>query len=411
MAHEWFIKRTDSEQGPLSAEELKQLALSGQIAPTDLVRRADMVDWKQASSVKGLFSEQSPPPIPPLPASAATNSVEQPTSTDSPNIESSAPSFGEKIKASLSELLGTAKAAKELTTAQTRRAKLSNLDLPAAYLAFGKNVFESGSLKSEFADLFERIEKTKVEIQNLGQPSSDQSQANEFKDKVRAGAASLKAKGQQKVLSVKLDSLYRELGKNAFEAHREGSGPQELSNQITRCRDEIESLDENISRLSDVGKGKLLTPKRLIIGAGVLLLMVIGAVLPDRPSSTTNSPGQSSSSNDPDTAAYNATALLVVNLITENRQWGQTTPNRFQQLMEQAASEMKLASDPKLRHLIPIRPTSQNYQQVRGRQALFVRYGSSVHCSFLMNASETNMTLFTIEIDGKEYTPIGSTSR
>lgn len=41
---------------PVSAAQLKQLAASGQLKPTDLVWQDGMLEWAQAGSVKGLFN-------------------------------------------------------------------------------------------------------------------------------------------------------------------------------------------------------------------------------------------------------------------------------------------------------------------------------------------------------------------
>ncbi|MCH7687691.1 MAG: DUF4339 domain-containing protein [Planctomycetes bacterium] len=263
----------------MSAAQLKQLAGSGQLVPSDLVRRDDMTDWKQAGSVKGLFptESQSTSTPPPVPEDAANKPAPPAVSTPS---DSSAPSasqqsIGEKLKTVWSEFLSTAKAAKELAAAQTRKAKLTKFDLPAAYLVLGKSIFESSNFRDEFTELYEGIEKAKTEIEKFGQSASPEIEGTELKDKVRAGAASLKAKGQQKAVSMKLDSLYRDLGQKAFESRGEAAGPQEDVAPVVRRCEEVQSLDREIARLSEIGKGRLLTPKRLIIGAGVVGVLFI----------------------------------------------------------------------------------------------------------------------------------------
>src|SRR5579875_823709 len=49
---------------PVSAAQLKQLAASGQVKPTDLVWQEGMLEWAPAGSIKGLFPP--PPATPPL---------------------------------------------------------------------------------------------------------------------------------------------------------------------------------------------------------------------------------------------------------------------------------------------------------------------------------------------------------
>jgi len=68
MADQWYYTQRGQRQGPVPVEELKQLASSTQLKPTDLVWKEGMAAWGPASSVEGLFSsptEDEPPPIPP----------------------------------------------------------------------------------------------------------------------------------------------------------------------------------------------------------------------------------------------------------------------------------------------------------------------------------------------------------
>ena len=52
-------------RGPVSEDQLKQLASSGQVHATDLVWKKGMSAWQSASTVEGLFvSEDEPPPLP-----------------------------------------------------------------------------------------------------------------------------------------------------------------------------------------------------------------------------------------------------------------------------------------------------------------------------------------------------------
>ena len=76
MTAEWHYTKDGQKYGPLSAAELKALARSGQLAPTDMVWKAGMAEWKVASSSKRPFpsppdstTERQPPP-PPLPATS-----------------------------------------------------------------------------------------------------------------------------------------------------------------------------------------------------------------------------------------------------------------------------------------------------------------------------------------------------
>lgn len=54
MTDKWHIKRGNKVHGPISSEQLRNLANIGKLRPTDLVRN-DKSDWRQADSISGLF--------------------------------------------------------------------------------------------------------------------------------------------------------------------------------------------------------------------------------------------------------------------------------------------------------------------------------------------------------------------
>ena len=64
------ISKGGQQQGPVSSKQLKQMAATGQLQPTDLVWKEGMEQWVAASSIKGLFAATTstpPPPPPPMP--------------------------------------------------------------------------------------------------------------------------------------------------------------------------------------------------------------------------------------------------------------------------------------------------------------------------------------------------------
>jgi len=86
MAQNWYVIRGNNEQGPLTAQRLKEMAGNGQLRPTDKVRREDMQTPKLAGEVKGLF----PPPTADAPATSTADSSSTPTATKSPLWENAA---------------------------------------------------------------------------------------------------------------------------------------------------------------------------------------------------------------------------------------------------------------------------------------------------------------------------------
>ena len=65
MSDRWYYSRDGQQFGPVSRDELQQLAQSGLLKPTDHVRPEDSDSWTLANLVSGLFPDQpTPPPVP-----------------------------------------------------------------------------------------------------------------------------------------------------------------------------------------------------------------------------------------------------------------------------------------------------------------------------------------------------------
>ncbi len=71
MGRAWYYTRDGQKLGPVSSTELKQLAASGNLQPTDNVWNDQMDKWVAARSIKNLFGQEhalpptaAPPPVP-----------------------------------------------------------------------------------------------------------------------------------------------------------------------------------------------------------------------------------------------------------------------------------------------------------------------------------------------------------
>lgn len=70
MAEQWYYTRNKQQQGPVSPEQLRQLAGAGQIGPSDMVWKDGMEKWMPANQIAGLFpgrhtpvTGKQPPPV------------------------------------------------------------------------------------------------------------------------------------------------------------------------------------------------------------------------------------------------------------------------------------------------------------------------------------------------------------
>jgi hypothetical protein len=78
VSQDWYYSANNAQMGPISASELRKLALNGTLKPTDLVWKDGMAEWTPAQSIKGLFA--------PPPATAPKPVAERPTPASGPAL-------------------------------------------------------------------------------------------------------------------------------------------------------------------------------------------------------------------------------------------------------------------------------------------------------------------------------------
>ena len=61
MPSQWYCKVMDVEIGPLTSQQLRQMAQQKRIKLDDLVRKGDTGSWVRADKVRGLFDAQEAP--------------------------------------------------------------------------------------------------------------------------------------------------------------------------------------------------------------------------------------------------------------------------------------------------------------------------------------------------------------
>ncbi len=257
MQQQWFVRRGNKEEGPLTPQQLKQMPKAGSLHASDFVRTLEKPNWRPAGSVKGLFEEHSasasstlPPQGKAEPPKVGGQVVDGP-----PSAPTSSSVTADESKSGLTGLLNTAKQAKDLGFAQARKTQITQMTLPNAYLALGREVFEVGNFSEQFSELFQQVASTNNEIAKASAGGKNESQPADLKGKLQAGAAQLVAKGQVAVIGRRRDSLMRELGQKAFEAHGKSAGSPEVIGNVTKCISEVEALNQEIARLAGASRG------------------------------------------------------------------------------------------------------------------------------------------------------------
>jgi hypothetical protein len=240
----WHYARAGQSFGPVTEEQLHDLAKSGQLSPSDLVWTAGMAQWTEAGQVKGLFPEApvgAPPPLPLPQSAAAAEPVE--VAQDAGHGGSPARPAMDKAKEVANTLADKGKAAARYVARQAERTKLVNMTLPAAYLALGRHIYSSGRSQTEFPDLHQKVAAFSGEIEGIEAKAAAQPKAEGFIAKAKAAARAAQDMVQIQSLRVKGNRALTDLGKAAFEKIGPAAGPDELVRPIAEARDRVAALD------------------------------------------------------------------------------------------------------------------------------------------------------------------------
>ncbi len=184
-------------------------------------------------------------------------------------------SFLEKAKGAASHVAANAKAAAQIAGKQAEHGKLTQMTLPSAYGALGKDIYGASRFRDEFGDLYAKVAEILGKIQSLKQahPATDQPQ--KLTDRAKAAAGHAVDLAKVKALQMEANGVVRELGKRAYEKHAESAAAPNLVQPIAQALARLETLDREIKALSESHAGGLLTPKRLLVGGGAVIALLV----------------------------------------------------------------------------------------------------------------------------------------
>jgi hypothetical protein len=184
-----------------------------------------------------------------------------------------------RLRTFLTSLSATTGAASKLIAVQTERTTLTTITLPTAYRALGKDCVQQKRHLQSVPELIEQLRTVMASLKSLSETAKSQPVAQSLTDKAKAAGKQAADLARQKQLGMKRDSLLAEIGRAIHDIHGEGSGAAEVVVPVREALDRLAALDADISRLSEVGKGSLLTPKRLAIGSGVAAVLLVSFVV------------------------------------------------------------------------------------------------------------------------------------
>ena len=273
MATEWFYTRDGKKTGPLSSSDLKELADSGQLLPTDLIWKEGMAKPRPGIEMPKLFSS----------GETKTDVVTAATLAAPPASLSLMDKVKDKVKA------GARTAA-----TQAEMAALTNFTLPKAYAALGKHLSQSPEALRTFPRESAEIDALTQKLEQIKANAAARTPTT-FAEKAKAVALAAKELAESKAHALRLGQAYTNLGKSVFDA---GSFdlPTELTGPIKDGLSKVVALGTSSQSDASRPRKAWITKRRLVLGGGTAALVLILVLLTRSPGRgmTSHKAGQSS---------------------------------------------------------------------------------------------------------------------
>ena len=155
-------------------------------------------------------------------------------------------SFLEKAKDAAVNVAANAKAAAQIAGKQAEHGKLTQMTLPSAYWALGKDIYGAGRFRDEFGELFTKLGGLVSKIQSLKQAHPASEQPQKLTDRAKAAAGHAVDLAKIKSVEMEANGVLRELGKQAYGKHVDGAGAANLTQPIVQAFARLETLDLEI---------------------------------------------------------------------------------------------------------------------------------------------------------------------
>lgn len=259
----WYYQKHGQEFGPVSAADLKRLAVSKQLSVTDRVRRDDMTSWIPATRVQGLFAEAAtPPPI--------SNSEAHGTA-DAQKIRPAPDSIDPPVASGMGQrLVGAIKNAAAVAAKQAH-IKAIEWDLHQADEKIGGKAYASSVGQQEYSDVYQGVASLDANIAQLKVPPQP-APAESVVDRTKRVAYEAKKKLEIEGLLIKRNKLLRDFGRR-LRNELGGASINDLADDIEASRRIQARLDGQAAELASLMKQGPSPKSMLIKGAAAAAML------------------------------------------------------------------------------------------------------------------------------------------
>lgn len=212
------------------------------------------------------------------------------------------------------------KAAGGLVVKRAERTKLVTITLPRAYGELGKAVHKEDRLRQQFAELFQNLDALLAERQKIADQATARPTAETLAEKAKRATSDAAALAKSKAIDVQAFQAFVKLGEAVYQRLGEAAGPAQLVGPVVQAISRRDQLDQEVAAINEKSKGRWVTPKRIVLGAGIVIGLALVArffddgVHPDSAANRTRSAASTETSQasppaEPDSAAKKSDAV------------------------------------------------------------------------------------------------------
>jgi len=181
----------------------------------------------------------------------------------------------DRAKKIAGDIVSDVKAAGKVATLQSKRTKLQSLDLPAAFRTFGESVFHDDSLREAYVTHYDKIASLDDRLSELTASPDVPAENVSLTDKAKRAAAKAQAVAEKQLCLKQRSTALGELGKAAYRSNSFGPDDSGRGQVIADLESQIEAIDQEIASLESNASTSFLSPTRILVAGGLVLLTAL----------------------------------------------------------------------------------------------------------------------------------------